>query len=102
MVGDFFLEPDVYQGLCLQPLSPGEFRHLLQYFMHNTDFMHAALQVHVKVHGYHVLFIIRAAVRVPKFAGLFRAVEVVWQRIYFSLAFSHTSFALSVSCREPR
>jgi hypothetical protein len=64
MVGELLLEPDVYQGLCLQPLSPGEFRHLLQYFMHDTHFVHATLQVHVKVHGYHVLFIVRAAVGV--------------------------------------
>jgi hypothetical protein len=98
MVVDFLLEPDVYQGLCIEPLSPGDLRHVLQYFMEDTDFVHAALQVDVKVHGYHVLFIIGRVVSVPEFAGLFQAVEVVWQRIYLSLTFSH---AFAIGCIEP-
>ena len=94
MVGDLFLEPEVYKGLCLQPLSAGNFRHLAQYLIRDLHFVHATLQVHVKVHRYHVLFIIGAAVGVPEFASLFQTVEVVWQRIYLLLTFSHTAYAL--------
>ena len=52
MLVDFLLKPDVYQGLCLQPLSPGDFRHLTQYLASDSHFVHATFQVHVKVHRY--------------------------------------------------